>query len=83
MAKHQESAAKQTIRLLLLDAAERLQRRKLTYLGLPAEEALDIKALSPVLENVICVADKKATLEETKRSIAPIPLRVRRFEHTQ
>jgi hypothetical protein len=80
MAKHQESAAKHAVRLMLLDACERLQRGKLTYLGLPAEEALDIKTLSPVLENVICVADKKATLEEAKRSIAPIALRVRRFE---
>lgn len=79
MAKHQESDAKGAIRRLLLDACGQLQRGRLTYLGLPAEEALDIKALSPLLENAICIADKKATLEETKRSIAAIPLKQKRF----
>lgn len=80
MAIHQESEAKGAVRYLLRDACEQLQRGRLTYLGLPAEEALDIKLLSPLLENVICIADKKATLEETKRSIASLPLKHRRFE---
>src|SRR6185437_14361615 len=79
MAKHQESDAKDAIRHLLRDACEQLQRSRLTYLGLPAEEAVDIKLLGPLLENAICVADKKTTLDETKRSIAAIPLKHRRF----
>lgn len=79
MAIHQESEAKQSVRLLLLDACRQLQRGKLTYLGLPAEEALDIKVLSPVLENAICVAQDDATLQETRRSIASVALRIRRF----
>src|SRR5262245_28306550 len=79
MAKHQESAAKQTIRLLLKDACQRLQRKGLTYLGLPAEEALDIKVLSPMLENAICVADRESTLQETRRSIGGIPLKQKKL----
>jgi hypothetical protein len=80
MARHQETPAKQTIRLLLKDACDRLQRGGLTYLGLPAEGALDIKILGPVLENAICVDEREKVLEETRRSIASLPLRIRRFE---
>src|SRR6266566_6358015 len=79
MAIYQESQAKQAVRLLLLDACRHLQRGKLTYLGLPAEEALDIRALEPVLENAICVDERKAVLDEGRLSIASIPLRARRF----
>ena len=79
MARHQESAAKQATRLLILDGCRTLQRGSLTYLGLPAEEALDIKVLAPLLENVICVADRARVLEEARRSIATLPLRGRRF----
>jgi len=82
MDKHQESAAKDTVRHLLKDASEQLQRNKLTYLGLPAEKALDIKVLHPVLENAICVADKRQTLDETRRSIAMLRLKQRKFECT-
>ncbi len=81
MAKHQESAAKQAIRGLLLDASESLQRGKLTYLGLPSEKALDVRTLEPVLENVICVEENKTILDEARRSIAPMPFKVRRFEN--
>jgi hypothetical protein len=76
-----ESEAKDAIRHILRDACEQLQRNRLTYLGLPAEEAFDIKLLAPLLENAICVADKRSTLDETKRSIAAIPLKHKRFEH--
>ena len=69
------------IRLLLRDACEHLQRTELTYLGLPAEEALDLKLLSPFIQNAICVDDRLKVLEETQRSIASLPLRVRRFKH--
>src|SRR5579871_6058384 len=79
MAKHKETPAKQTIRLLLRDACERLQRGGLTYLGLPAEEALDLKALDNLITNAICIAEKQATLEETRRSIAGLPLKERKF----
>ncbi len=79
MARHQESAAKQTTRLLIFDACRELQRGSLTYLGLPAEQALDIKLLAPLLENVICIADRARVLEETRRSIATLPFRERRF----
>jgi hypothetical protein len=82
MDKFQESAAKDTVRQLLKDGCEHLQRGKLTYLGLPAEKALDIKVLHPLLENVICVADKRSTLDETRRSIAMLPLKEKRFECT-
>lgn len=57
----------------------RLGRGALTYLGLPAEAALDIKVLEPLLANVICLADKTRTLEETRRSIAPCTFKIRRF----
>ncbi len=79
MDSFQESAAKDTVRHLLKDACDHLQRGKLTYLGLPAEKALDIQHLHPVLENAICVADKRSTLEETRRSIAMIALKHRQF----
>lgn len=81
MAKHQESDAKNAIRNLLRDACGLLQRSRLTYLGLPAEDATDVKLLGNLLENVICIADKKATLDEAKRSIATIPLKQRKFFH--
>jgi hypothetical protein len=83
MDKYQDSAVKDTVRALLKDACELLQRGKLTYLGLPAEKALDIKILHPVLENAICVADKRSTLDETRRSIAMLPLKQRKFECTE
>jgi hypothetical protein len=79
MARFQESPAKQAIRRLIVDATSRLQRQGLTYLGLPAEAALDVLALKDLLKNVICVASSEATLEETKRSIATVALRHRRF----
>jgi len=79
MARFQESAAKQAIRRLILEAATRLQRQGLTYLGMPAEEALDILILKNLLKNAICVAMKETTLEETRRSIATLPLKQRRF----
>lgn len=82
MDKFQDSAPKDAVRLLLKDASEQLQRGKLTYLGLPAEKALDIKVLHPVLENAICVADKRSTLDETRRNIAMIRLKQRKFECT-
>jgi hypothetical protein len=83
MARYQDSPAKQTIRFLLRDACECLQRGSLTYLGLPAEDALDIKVLGPILENVICVDEKDKVLDETRRSIASLPLHVRRFEQAK
>jgi hypothetical protein len=79
MARHQESAAKQSVRLLLRDACDALNRGSLTYLGLPAEEARDVLVLGSLLENVICVDDKKAVLDETRRSIAGLALRERKF----
>jgi hypothetical protein len=51
-------------------------------LGLPAEKALDIRVLHPVLENAICVADKRSTLDETRRNIAMLRLKQRKFECT-
>ena len=39
MPKHQESAAKQATRNLLLQAAKHLNRPELTYMGMPAETA--------------------------------------------
>ncbi len=78
MAKFKESAAKQTVRDLLLDACKRLQRSGLTYLGVPAEDARDIKTLAPLLKHVICVDASAAVLEETKRSIAELALKTRK-----
>ena len=79
MALHQESDAKQASRELILQACVSLQRKNLTYLGMPAEAALDIKTLKPVLQNVICVAENAAILAETKRSIAGLRLSQKRF----
>src|SRR2546428_13760544 len=79
MAKFKESAAKQAIRNLLYDACERLQRSPLVYLGMPAEDAADVKTLGPLLRDVICLDARSAVLEETKRSIATMPLKTRRF----
>lgn len=79
MAKFQESEVKKTIRLLIKNACEVLQRQELTYLGLPAENATDIKVLGNLLKNVICIDDQKTTLEETRRSIAGMRLKERRF----
>jgi hypothetical protein len=56
-----------------------LNRQNLTYLGMPAEEALDIKALRPVIKNVICVARDSDTIAETARSIASLPISEKRF----
>src|SRR5260370_24382380 len=82
MDKCQDSAVKDTVRALQKEACEHLQRGKLTYLGLPAEKALDIKILHPILENAICVADKRSTLDEARRSISMLPLKQRKFECT-
>jgi hypothetical protein len=79
MGKHQESAAKQATRDLIFDACKHLQRSPLTFLGMPAELALDILTLRSLLNNVICVAENNSTLEETRRSIAALPLKERRF----
>ena len=79
MAIHQESDAKQASRELIMQACVSLQRSNLTYLGMPAEAALDIKTLRPVLQNVICIGDNAGTLAETKRSIAGLRLVHKRF----
>ncbi len=83
MDDYQDSAAKATIRQLLKDAGEHLQRGRLTYMGLPAEKALDIKTLHPILDNVICIADKRATLDEARRSISMLKLKQRKFEEAE
>jgi hypothetical protein len=75
MALHQESSAKEGIRRLLLAVSRELGRRDLTYLGLPAEDALDIKALQTVLGGAICIAPNQEILNETARSIGTIPLK--------
>src|SRR5437016_5858914 len=74
-----ETAAKQAIRRLILEASTRLQRQGLTYLGMPAETALDILVLRKTLKNVICIAAKDSTLDETRRSVATLPLKHTRF----
>jgi hypothetical protein len=79
MTKFQESHAKQTIRLILKRACQLLQRPGLTYLGLPAERALDIISLDGLIDNVICIDDKESVLEETRRSIAALRLKKRLF----
>jgi hypothetical protein len=79
MALHQESDAKQASRELILQACVSLQRNNLTYLGMPAESALDIKTLRSVIQNVICIAENASTLAETKRSIAGLRLVEKRF----
>lgn len=79
MALHQESDAKQASRELIMQACVSLQRSNLTYLGMPAEAALDIKTLRAVLQNVICIAENASTLAETKRSIAGLRLVHKRF----
>lgn len=80
MAKFQESEAKQAIRHLIRGACEHLHRPGLTYLGLPAESALDIKELGNLLRNVICIDEREAVLNEARRSIAGMRLNVRKFE---
>jgi hypothetical protein len=83
MAKFKETSAKQAVRALLVDASQRLSRKHLTYLGLPAEDAVDIRLLAPLLENVICVDLKARVLDEARRAIAHIAsLRVRQFRCT-
>jgi hypothetical protein len=46
---------------------------------MPAEDARDILTLKALLHNVICIADRAATLDEARRSIACIRLKERRF----
>jgi len=79
MAAHQESAAKQATRDLIFDAAKHLQRASLTYLGMPAENAYDIFTLKPLLQNVICIDEKSVVLDETRRNIAGLTLKTKRF----
>src|SRR5689334_6559568 len=79
MDRFKETEVKQTIRRLLRDGAVSLKRPSLTYLGLPAERALDILALNGLLRNVICIDKKQSVLEETRRSIASMRLKERRF----
>jgi hypothetical protein len=72
MAKFQESLPKQAIRGLILQACQGLGRKHLTYLGLPAEDATDIKVLAPLLENVICLDLKTSVVDEARRAISHI-----------
>jgi hypothetical protein len=75
MARFQESDAKQAVRLLLSDAARGLQRRGLTYLGMPAEEAHDVMVLAPLLNSVIAVDASDKVLQETRRTLARLPMK--------
>lgn len=79
MDKFQESEAKETIRLLIKDAAHSLHRPGLTYLGLPGERALDVLALNGLLRNAICIDKSSTVLDETRRSIASMRLANRQF----
>ena len=79
MATFKESPVKETIRDLLRDACEDLQRSKLTYLGLPGSSATDVRKLGPLLENVICIDKSDRVLEEARRNIARLQLKTRRF----
>src|SRR5256885_1993175 len=79
MPVHSESEPKQAIRLLLRDACEQLNRGKLTYLGLPAETALDLKVLEPYLENVICISNIRADLDEAARRVATMQVKQKHF----
>ena len=74
-----ESAAKETVRGLLRQAAEKLGRVGLTYLGLPGESAADVRLLASVLENAICVERDRESLAEARRSIAMLALKQTRF----
>jgi hypothetical protein len=82
MAIFQESEAKKTIRLLIKDAAGAMQRAGLTYMGMPAEQALDILTLGSLLKNAICIDVDKDVLKETRLSIAILPLKEVRWEIT-
>lgn len=79
-ASFKESEVKKTIRLLLRDAAALLQRPEITYLGMPAERALDVLALKDFLKNTICIAEKQTILDEALLSTASLSLKERRFE---
>jgi hypothetical protein len=79
MARFQESGAKGAIRNLILQGSQELGRTDLTYLGMPAESALDIKVLGGLLSNVICLGESEESLRETERSIAMLRLTTRRF----
>ena len=76
---HSESEPKKTIRLLLRDSCEALNRGKLTYLGLPSDTAQDLKVLEPFLENVICIGNVKTELDEAARVVARMPIKSKRF----
>jgi hypothetical protein len=69
-----ESGAKEVIRRLLRQAGEGLGRENLTYLGLPEREALDIRALVPLVRNVICIDFESEKLRETARVLARLKL---------
>ena len=77
----QESDGKQVVRQLLKQAASTIERGNLTYLGMPEAEALDIRALSPVISNVICIDRVQAKLDAARHSIANLPIRIDRY-HT-
>lgn len=79
MATFKESPTKATVRDLLRDACDDLQRSKLTYLGLPGSSATDVRRLGPLLENVICIDRNKQVLEDARRSIANLQLKTRKF----
>lgn len=74
MAIFQESDAKAAIRIILRDACIALGRSNLTYLGMPAESANDVKVLRSLLANAICVDRSAETLREAARRIAPFGL---------
>jgi hypothetical protein len=69
-----ESAEKQIIRRLIRLAAEGLGRENLTYLGLPERHAYDIRALVPLVRNVICVDFEGEKLREAARVLARLKL---------
>jgi hypothetical protein len=69
-----ESAEKEVIRRLIRQAAEELRRETLTYLGMPERQAYDIRALVPLVRNVICVDFESEKLRETARVLARLKL---------
>jgi len=56
-----------------------LGRQNLTYLGMPEEDALDVRALSPAVRNLVCIDTAKSKLDSARHAIANLPIHIDRY----
>jgi hypothetical protein len=70
-----ESEGKAVVRRLLRQACMTLGRDELTYLGMPEEDALDVRGLTGLIGNVICIDKVRHKLELARHRIANMHIR--------